>query len=365
MAYRYDDEEQNRFVGGGSAAIRAGTGARGSGFTNFNTLQQANTGFDKKLTDRVSALNQQTGSALDKKASEARSLSWQPRQDSDQQIERMVNSGNQDAVRAGLSQNYAGPRESATKLNDLQSFAELRKLQDPNAVGALLADKSQAYTGGMRAFDSALFSGSGARGEALKGVDAATARDAEANKIFSEKVAGFDADAKNANSKFRKGLESYYDRIISGLDKRVADERFAESGLVAGAPQTAGTNRKLFDGKVGTANRANQITQQEADAISLLAGFTGRDSIARDANYRRAGVKEVYDPVLAAEQRRMAADKAARPAVERNQYVVSEDALARAERAMKATGQKGDAARARAQNAARVAESKRSRGKGY
>lgn len=365
MAYRYDDDEQQRFVGGGSASIRAGTGARGSGFTNFGSLQQANTGFDKKLTDRVSTLNQQTGAALDKKSGEANSLSWKPRQDSDQQIERMVNAGDQESVRAGLNQRYAGPRQSSVNLADLQSFSELQKLQNPDNIGALLADKSQAYTGGMRAFDSALFSGSGARGEALKGIDSATAKDAAANKIFSDKIAGFDAEAKNANSKFRKGLEGYYDRIVGGLDKRVKDERFAESGLVAGAPSAAGTNRKLFDGKVGTANRANQITQQEADALALLAGFTGRDSIARDANYRRAGIKEVFDPVLAAEQQRMSADKAARPTVERNQDVVSDDARQQAERAMKATGQRGDAARARNQNAASVAENKRTRGRGY
>lgn len=361
MAYRYDDEDQ-RMVGGGSAAVRAGSGARGSGFTNFSSLQQANQGFDRKLTDKVSTLNQETGAQLDKKTSEAQNLSWQPRQESAASIERLVNSGNQQAIGAGLNQSYGGPRNSAINLAGMQSYNDLNKLQDARNVGQMIADPSQSYSGGMRAFDTALFSGSGARGEALKGVQAANERDASANKIFGDKIAGFDAQAKIANSQFRKGLENYYDKIIGTLDKRVGDERAAEIAQGQAGAKTAGKNRLVFDGKLGTANRANQITQQEADALSLLSQFTGRDSITRDANYQRAGVKEVWDQALADHQKRLAADKAATGEVAKNREMLDDSQSERVEKSMKSTGQKGNAARARTQKAISTADRKQGRG---
>lgn len=299
MAY-YDDEEKNRrFVGGGSAAVRQGTGGRGSGgYTNMGALLQANQGFDSKLKEKAAGLESDALGQVGAKEKEAQGLKFDARQIDMQGVADLVGKDDQTSLRDGMNQKYDGPRESSIDLNKLQSFSDLKRLQDPNAAGAMMANPNDGYTGGQRAFDSALFGASTARGEINKNVEDITGKGAAADKLFADRVGGFDRAAEEASKGFRGQLGAYYDRLIRNVDDRVAGEKKAESDAFKyGLPAT--DMMKQASGPMGTANRNNQVTEDEARQFGTLSALLGTDAIARDPNYQRAMANQVFSPAAA------------------------------------------------------------------
>ena len=327
MAYFEEDEDQRqnpRYSGGGSAAVRAGTGARGSGFTNFSALQGANTDTNARLLGASNPLTSNVRGELDKKQNEASAVGsgWKPKELGG--IESLVASNNQDELKTGINQKFDGPRVGSIDLAGVQSFADMKKLGDPRAAGALMADKGSGYSGGQRAFDSALFSGATATGDINSQTQRFRDQSDDSDKLFSANVGKADTQAANASKGFRDALKSKYDRIIAGIDSRVGNELAGEKLA------TTKSNKGLADGyknqvvgKTGLANRANQISQEESDWLGTLGGVIGTDTIARDGNYKRAGTETVFDPMLKYQQREARTQEAARAEMAKNEDLMT------------------------------------------
>lgn len=336
MAYFEEDEDQRqnpRYSGGGSAAVRAGTGARGSGFTNFSALQGANTDTNARLMGASNPLASNVRGELQKKQNEATHVgrAWQPAQMGG--IDDLIKSNNQDELKRGINQRYEGPRVSSVDLAGVQSFADMKKLGDPNAAGALMANKNSGYSGGQRAFDSALFSGATATGDIRDQVSASQRTADEADKLFAENVGKADTNAASASKGFRDALQKKYENIMGGIDKKVAAELAEEKRA------TTKSNKGLADGykykttgAVGSANRANQISQEESDWLGTLGGVIGTDTLARDGNYKRAGSEVVFDPWMKYMQGEARKQEAARAEMAKNEDIMTAEQKAESKR---------------------------------
>lgn len=315
----------DRYIGGGSATVRQGTGARGSGrFTNMSSLLQANLGFDRSLKDKAGALGAEAEAKAGEKEREAQSLSWDPHKTHYAELHKMVGANDQAGLRAGMNQSYSGPRASSIDLNQMQSFSDLKKLSDPRAAGAMLAQPGAQYSGGQRAFDEALFGASTARGDINQQVDALTGRASAADKLFADRVAGFDDQAKTASAGFRDQLVRYHQQLLGNLDERVAAEKKAEADqFKRGKPGGIGNKKAQrsadgFEtvlgssdniltpsGQLGLANRNNIMSQAEADRFATLASVLGTEALQRDPSYQRAQVIEQFsrDKAVANDQK--------------------------------------------------------------
>ena len=284
------------YVGGGSAAVRPGTGRRGYAYTNFSDMLSANKDFDSKVTEKANALGRDLTEQGKKKTEEANSLSYTPKTTGLSEVANLVGANDQSALRSGMHQKYSGPRQSSINLQKLQSFGDLKKLGDAKSAGAMIADPKQAYTGGMRSFDEALFSGSGALGQVNKYVDTAKQQDDAANKLFADKVSGFDKSATDASRAFRGALQKYYQNLSSNLDDRVKQEIAAEANAFRYGKTKNPDAIKVASGQLGMANRNNMVTQDEANRFATLAAVLGTEGVQRDPSYKRAMVQEISDP---------------------------------------------------------------------